>query len=473
MANPSSTPSVASPPTDERASDIKPATSRLPSVGAGDAALEAPLTSRYERVRRLSETLCEGLEREDYVVQTMDDVSPTKWHLAHTSWFFETFLLSHLSNYRCFSVAYEYLFNSYYNAVGPQFHRPHRGQLSRPTVAEVYRYRRHVDEHMARLLAALDDALVGAGGGGDPEALVGASAAALRDRVTLGLHHEQQHQELILMDIKHVFGHNPLRPALRPDAAPPSPHPAPPLRWFRGPDGVHQLGAAGDGFCFDNETPRHSVFVAPFELASRCVTNGEYLAFVDAGGYERSEHWLSDGWAAVTRGGWRAPLYWQRDGDAVLEMTLGGLRALDLHAPVTHVSHYEADAYARWSGARLPTEAEWEVMAAAAPEVDRARGNFCDSMRLHPTAAPDWPDRPAQLLGDVWEWTASAYLPYPGYRPAAGAIGEYNGKFMSGQMVLRGGSCVTSASHLRATYRNFFPAAARWPFTGIRLARDL
>lgn len=429
------------------------------------------LAARYAQIRAATEDLCRTLEPEDYVVQTMDDVSPTKWHLAHTSWFFETFLLRALRpDYRPFHPAFEVLFNSYYNTVGPQFSRPRRGLLSRPTVREVQAYRRHVDEHMMRLLAD--------------------APAPASERTILGLHHEQQHQELMLMDIEHVFWSNPLRPALREDAAPPSAHAAPPLRWCRGPEGVHAIGRDPDqaGFCFDNEMPRHAVLLQPFELASRCVTNAEYLAFVRDGGYARPEPWLSDGWAAIQSQGWRAPLYWEERDGAWWEMTLGGMRPLDPHAPVVHVSHYEADAYARWAGARLPTEAEWETMAAPEATIEtigepgeQPAGNFVESGRLHPTAAPAaavftgtgaGAERPTQLFGDVWEWTASAYLPYPGYRPAPGAIGEYNGKFMSGQMVLRGGACITPAAHIRSTYRNFFPPGARWPFTGLRLARD-
>ena len=269
------------------------------------------------------------------------------------------------------------------------------------------------------------------------------------------------------MDIKHVFWTNPLRPALRDDAALPSTHAAPPLRWFEQPGGVSELGHDGSGFAFDNEGPRHEVLLQPFALASRCVTNAEYLAFMEDGGYERSDLWLSDGWATVQSEGWRSPLYWELYEDGWCEMTLGGMRPLDRHAPVAHVSHYEADAYARWAGARLPSEAEWEVSTRDIP----VEGNFVEGGTWHPSVAEPTADRPAQLFGDAWEWTSSAYLPYPGYEPPEGAVGEYNGKFMSGQMVLRGGSCVTPRSHVRPTYRNFFPPEARWPFTGVRLAR--
>lgn len=406
------------------------------------------MLAAYRRVRAATEALVRGLEPEDMVAQSMDDCSPTKWHLAHTTWFFETFVLRAEPGHAPFHPAFEVLFNSYYEAVGPQFPRPRRGLLTRPTVREVLAYRAHVDAAVERRLAA-------------------EVAPELAARVELGLHHEQQHQELILMDLKHLFAQSPLRPALRPEAAAPSERPAPPLAWHAGPDGLVELGHAGAGFCFDNEAPRHCVFLRPYALASRCVTNGEYAEFIADGGYRRPDLWLSDGWATVRRLGWTAPLYWDLADGTGSEFTLGGPRPLDPHAPVVHVSHYEADAYARWAGARLPTEAEWETVAAGAA----IAGNFVESGRLHPTSAPDGPG-PQQLFGDVWEWTASAYLPYPGYRPAAGALGEYNGKFMSGQMVLRGGSCVTPADHARASYRNFFPPAARWPFAGIRLIRD-
>ncbi|WP_434423880.1 ergothioneine biosynthesis protein EgtB [Nannocystis pusilla] len=407
----------------------------------------------YARVRAATEALVAGLPAEDLVVQSMPDASPAKWHLAHTTWFFETFVLGPArADYRPFHREFEVLFNSYYEAVGPQFSRPRRGLLTRPTGAEVLQYRAHVDAAMHELLAQ----------DGPPW---------LAERVRLGLEHEQQHQELILMDLLHLYAQNPLRPALRADAAPPSSHPAPPLRWCPGPAGVGEVGHAGDGFHFDNEGPRHSALRQPYVLASRCVTNAEYAEFVADGGYRRSALWLSDGWAQVQAESWTAPLYWYMSEGTWWQMTLGGPRPLDPHAPVVHVSHYEADAFARWAGARLPTEFEWEALAERAP----VSGNFVESGRLHPTAA-DPPPRadnlPAQLFGDVWEWTASAYLPYPGYRPPEGALGEYNGKFMSNQMVLRGGSCASPRDHLRASYRNFFPPRARWPFTGIRLTKD-
>jgi ergothioneine biosynthesis protein EgtB len=415
----------------------------------------ALLTDRYHEVRAATERLCMPLSPEDCQVQSMDDTSPTKWHLAHTTWFFETFVLERwLQGYRVFDPAYRVLFNSYYEAVGRRHPRPQRGLLSRPALADVHRYRAHVDAEMARLLES---------GGAAPDDCA---------RVTeLGLHHEQQHQELILTDIKHLFSCNPLRPSYG-AAVSPARADAAPLRWHDYGEGVHWIGHAGDGFAFDNEAPRHQSYLRSFALASRPLSNAEYLAFIDDGGYERPDLWLSDGWQAVQSRGWRAPLYWeQRDGEWHA-LTLAGLQPLRLDAPVCHVSFYEAAAIACWSGARLPTEAEWEIAAAAVPTV----GNFVESAELHPgpvrTASPA-ADTPQQLFGDVWEWTRSAYEPYPGYRPAAGALGEYNGKFMCNQLVLRGGSCVTPASHIRATYRNFFPPDARWQFSGVRLARDL
>ncbi|WP_230411656.1 ergothioneine biosynthesis protein EgtB [Denitromonas iodatirespirans] len=405
----------------------------------------------YRRVRAASEALCTPLCVEDYGLQTADFASPPKWHLAHVSWFFETFLLEpFLPGYRVFDPAYRTLFNSYYEQVG-QFHpRPDRGHLSRPTVAEVYRYRAHVDGAMAALVDQIGEDLW----------------PTVQSRLAIGLNHEQQHQELLLTDVKQHFSVNPLRPAYRADLAAPRSVDALPLAWQAFEGGLLACGDDGEGFSYDNERPRHKVFLRPYALANRPVTNAEYLAFVDAGGYRNPALWLSDGWATAQAGRWSAPRYWERiDGDWH-EFTLGGLRPLDLAAPVSHVSYFEADAYATWAGARLPTEAEWEVAAAQAPVL----GNFVDHGLLHPQAATG--DGLVQLFGDVWEHTASAYLAYPGYRPPAGALGEYNGKFMSGQMVLRGGSCATPVGHVRATYRNFFYPQERWQFQGIRLAQD-
>jgi ergothioneine biosynthesis protein EgtB len=412
----------------------------------------AHLAAHYQEVRRCTERLCEPLAAEDYVVQSMPDVSPTKWHLAHTSWFFETFVLATaLPDYRPYHPRYGYLFNSYYNAVGERHDRPRRGLLTRPTVAEIYRYRAHVDEQVLGVLAG------GEAGGIAPVAPI----------LELGLHHEQQHQELLLTDLKHVFSCNPLRPAYQeadrlPDGA------APPLGWQAYPEGLRELGYAGRDFAFDNETPRHRVYVEAFRLATRPVTNAEYLAFMADGGYQRAELWLSDGWYAVQEHRWRAPLYWE-EGDGKWSLfTLDGMRPVAPAEPVCHVSYYEADAYARWAGARLPTEAEWELAAAEVP----LEGNFVESGRLHPAPAPPGPGGLRQMLGDEWEWTQSPYSPYPGFQPLGGALGEYNGKFMCNQMVLRGGSCATPRSHIRTTYRNFFPPDARWQFSGLRLAQD-
>lgn len=404
-------------------------------------------STSYRAIRKQTEWLCQPLATEDYVVQAMPDVSPPKWHLAHTTWFFETFLLVPFSPaYRVYHPSYSYLFNSYYETVGAFYPRPQRGILARPTVEEVYAYRAYVDEH---LLSAIET--------------VGEEHwAEFARRLTLGLNHEQQHQELLLTDIKYNFAINPLRPAYRPATARPWPQ-APPQRWLEYPGGVDEIGFAGPGFAFDNELPRHRVYVGQYRLASRLVTNGEYLEFIESGGYERPELWLSDGWRTVRERGWKAPLYWEKIEGEWWVMTLSGMQKLNEHEPVCHVSFYEADAYARWVGKRLPTEAEWELAARHQP----VQGNFVESGYLHPVPA----ERTAtQFYGDVWEWTQSSYAPYPGYRPPAGPLGEYNGKFMCNQFVLRGGSCATPFSHIRPTYRNFFYPADRWQFTGIRLA---
>lgn len=410
---------------------------------------------RYRSVRTLSTQLVAPLTAEDMVIQAMPDVSPPKWHLAHTAWFFETFVLvPHAPGYRVFDPRFGFLFNSYYNQIGTFHARARRGLLSRPTTAEVLAYRAHVDRH---LLALLDAAL--------PDVL-----ANVLPLIELGLHHEQQHQELLLMDVKYNLHCNPLFPAYRDDVvahpAAASTHP----EFLPQAGGAVEIGDGGVGFAFDNESPRHRVLLDPYRLADRLVTCGEYLKFVQAGGYRRPELWLSDGWATVQARDWQAPLYWHADGDDWQVFTLGGLRALDATAPVSHLSFYEADAFARFAGRRLPTEFEWEAAAVRAG-ADPAIGNFLDGAPVEPTAPPTGAGL-MQLFGDVWEWTASAYLPYPRYRPAAGAVGEYNGKFMSGQMVLRGGSCLTPRGHARATYRNFFPPDARWACAGLRLADD-
>ena len=411
----------------------------------------ASILDRYRAVRSTTERLAAPLQIEDYVLQAMPDVSPTRWHLAHVTWFFETFILApHAAGYRVYDDRYRFLFNSYYNAVGPQFSRPDRGHLSRPTVAEVYAYRAHVDRAMAEFIER-----------GAERAL-----AACGEILTLGLHHEQQHQELILTDIKYNLGLNPLRPAYHATAVPRD-RVAPKCQWIELPGGVRLIGHEGSGFAFDNECPRHGVLLPPWALASRPVTNGEYREFVDDGGYRDWRHWLSDGWRVVQERGWQAPLYWeQQDGEWMVQ-TLSGPMPIDPEAPVAHVSYLEADAFARWRGARLPTEAEWE--AAATPEP--VTGHFMDAGIYHPLPADG--DGFVQLYGDVWEWTASSYTPYPGFRPLDGPATEYNGKFMVGQMVLRGGSCATPGDHIRPTYRNFFPPDARWQFSGVRLARDV
>jgi ergothioneine biosynthesis protein EgtB len=413
------------------------------------------LLSRYETVRQFSEALCETLVPEDYVVQTMPEMSPTKWHLAHTSWFFETFVLKpHLPGYKPLHPAYAFLFNSYYNAAGKMHARPQRGLISRPTVSETFAYRKHVDALVRQLLEGADAKLL----------------AHLGPLITLGLNHEQQHQELILTDIKHVFWMNPLRPAFRePKRLQHSG--AEPLAWRHYPESVYYIGHQGNGFCFDNETPRHGTLLQQFSLASRLVTNREYLTFMEDDGYKRPEFWLSLGWNTLNERGWEAPFYWEkRDGEWCC-MTLAGMRELNLDEPVCHVSYFEADAYARWANARLPLEAEWETASFNVP-VD---GQFAEGAYFHPmpSLANTSPDRLTQMFGDVWQWTQSAYSPYPGYKTASGALGEYNGKFMCNQYVLRGASCATPRSHARRTYRNFFPPDARWQFAGIRLARNL
>ncbi len=409
------------------------------------------LLSRYRAVRAFTEKIQAQLTAEDCVVQSMPEASPVKWHLAHTTWFFETFLLEPRPEFRPFAPEFRVLFNSYYNTVGDQHPRPERGILTRPTRERVLSYRHHVDEKLADLIR---------------------NEAIAEPVLEVGIQHEQQHQELMLMDLKHLFSSNPLLPAYQPYVKS-APHPgaevAPGLQWHESPGGLVEVGHHGGEFGFDNEFPVHQEFLRPFALANRLVTNREYLSFVEEGGYEQPDLWLSAGWDAVQESGWRAPLYWaQKDGEW-FEFTLGGEHPLELDVPVCHLSYYEADAFARWSGYRLPREAEWEHMARHLP----VQGNFVDQGHLHPRVGTESGDHPAQMFGDVWEWTGSPYVAYPGYRVPDGALGEYNGKFMSDQWVLRGGACVTSASHTRATYRNFFKAHERWMFSGLRLARDL
>ena len=422
----------------------------------GPAPLDAEsLAKSFRAIRAQTEHLCEPLLPEDFLLQAMPDASPAKWHLAHTTWFYEAFLLPEASpGYRPVREDVHFLFNSYYNAIGDRVARDKRGLMSRPSIDEVRLYR---DEVNRRVL----DAILGF----DRDAL-----HRLGPIVELGLNHEEQHQELLLTDLKVAFGWNPTRPVYRESADSP-PSDTIPLTWIEGGGEVAEVGHAGSGFAFDNETPRHRVFLEPFAIASRLATNAEYLAFMDEGGYQRPEFWLSDGWAARNANGWVAPMYWEGKGGAWRTFTLGGMKPVVDSEPVAHLSFYEADAFARWSGARLPTEAEWETVARGVP-IEPA--GFLESGRLHPSPARTGnPKVASQMFGDVWEWTASPYVAYPGYRPAAGALGEYNGKFMCNQMVLRGGSCATSIRHVRPTYRNFFPPSSRWQFSGVRLGRDV
>ncbi|MHB8912770.1 MAG: ergothioneine biosynthesis protein EgtB [Lysobacter sp.] len=416
------------------------------------------LAARYRTVRARSRALAAPLSAEDAMVQSMDDTSPSKWHLAHTTWFFERFVLALRPDYRAVDPGWDYLFNSYYQSVGPMHARPHRGLLSRPSLAQVLAYRDEIDARMARGFEAGDFA---------PEAL---------RRITLGSHHEQQHQELLLTDIKHAFWCNPLRPAYRDDLAL-RPGAAVAMAWIAGDERIVEVGAPSwpeaDAFAYDNESPRHRVLVPAHALASRPVSNAEYRAFIADGGYRDAALWLSAGWTQIQAQRWTRPLYW--DEDLAHEFTLGGARAIDPHAPVCHLSYFEAEAFAHWAGARLPTEAEWESHAATQAMAGNPAGNFADSDALHPQAASGHAGSDAdlqQLFGDVWEWTASAYTPYPGFRALPGALGEYNGKFMCGQQVLRGGSCATPRDHVRPSYRNFFTPPDRWQFSGLRLAKD-
>jgi ergothioneine biosynthesis protein EgtB len=415
------------------------------------AALRAEITALFARVRRETEQLAAPLSPEDQQIQSMPDASPIKWHRAHTTWFFETVVLKAFAGgYRDVDPAYAHLFNSYYESLGTRHPRPERGLLTRPTAAEITAYRAAVDTAMTTLLHHADENVF-------------AEAAPL---ITLGCHHEQQHQELMLMDIKHAFSRNPLFPVYTASAGPAGEAPA--LNWITFPGGDKAIGQDADAvFAFDNEGPRHEVKLASYALASRLVTNGEWQAFMDDGGYRRPELWLSDGWQMVQRKGWCAPLYWIEHDGGWQRFTLSGLRAVDPHAPVCHVSYYEADAYARWAGKRLPTEAEWETAAALLP----IAGNFLENGIFDPIPAPAQQVL-SQMYGDVWEWTATAYSAYPGFKPMRGAVGEYNGKFMVNQMVLMGGCCATPATHIRASYRNFFYPHMRWQFAGVRLAED-
>ncbi len=416
-----------------------------------EAAMAPVLADRFLAARSLTVALAAPLSDADATVQSMDDASPAKWHLAHVTWFFETFVLrDHVAGYRAFDPRFAFLFNSYYEAEGARHARPRRGMLTRPTLAEILAWRGHVDEAVVAALPALPP--------------------AAHELVELGIHHEQQHQELFVTDILHLLAQNPLDPALWP-AARPRPAAVPgPIGWIEGRRGIVEVGFGGNGFGFDCEGPRHAALLHPHAIADRAATNAEWTAFIADGGYTRPELWLSDGWAWVQAEHVAAPLYWRHGPDGWTSFALDGRHPVRPAAPVTHVSYYEADAFARWAGARLPTEPEWEAAAAG---LDPAQGNQLDGARaVRPQAASRSAAR-HQMFGDVWEWTGSAYLPYPGFRPAAGAVGEYNGKFMSGQFVLKGGSCATPRGHVRASYRNFFYPHQRWQFTGVRLAKDL
>ena len=405
------------------------------------------LLARYEAVRALSERICEPLAVDDYQIQSIVETSPPKWHLAHVSWFFETFLLNEfIPNYTPFHPAFGYLFNSYYYAVGSMHPRPRRGLLSRPTLDQVLDYRRHVDQWMRELMASADERLW-------PE---------LARRVQLGLNHEQQHQELLLMDIKHNLFVNPMRPSYREDLVSSSAS-APELTWREQSGGLFEIGAPAEGFAFDNERPRHQSLIQDHRLATRLVSNGEYLEFIQDGGYEEPNLWLADGWTMINERDWRHPLYWLHDSGEWRQFTLGGVRPLNPHEPVCHISYYEADAYARWCGKRLPEEAELELALA---QREPAAGRFLERDALHPLPA----EAAGQWYGDLWNWTASSYCAYPGFSPLPGAMGEYNGKFMSNQMVLKGGCCATPGDHIRGSYRNFYYPHDRWPFCGMRLA---
>ena len=416
------------------------------------------VVARFEHVRAHTESLAAPLSPEDQTVQSMPDVSPTKWHRAHVTWFFETFLLAeHESGFSPFQEQYWFLFNSYYESLGPRYSRPDRGLVTRPGAHEVGDYRRNVDARVRELVDGLDEGTL----------------TKLAPVIELGFHHEQQHQELLLMDIKHVLSRNPLQPVYAGTRRTPSEPDD--LGWVEVEGGLVEVGHQGEGFSFDNELPRHRQWLEPYRLADRLVTNAEWLEFMADGGYTRAGLWLSDGWARVNAESWRAPFYWVEHDGVWLEHTLHGTWPVDPGAPVTHVSFYEAEAYATWAGKRLPTEAEWEhaVVVDGQGDAARAGGNLADQRAFHPAAAPATAppgSRLRQVYGDCWEWTASAYHPYPGFHPPEGAIGEYNGKFMSNQMVLRGGCALTPPDHARLTYRNFFPHAARWAMSGVRLA---
>lgn len=411
----------------------------------------------YQQVRNQTEALCKSLVIEDYVIQSMDDVSPPKWHLAHTTWFFETFILMPHKGYKPFNPLFHHLFNSYYQSIGNPYPRIRRGLLSRPTVKEIYSYRKYVDEHLKAYIKQLSAESMD-------------SILATLTTMILGLNHEQQHQELLLMDIKHNFSLDPTFPVYHEHNSKKR-STAIPLEFHLIKGGIVEIGCSNNEFCFDNELPRHETILKPYTIANRLVTNEEYLEFMLAGGYEKPDWWLSDGWDCVQKNHWKAPLYWHQEHNKWHIFTLNGLQELNAAEPVSHISYFEADAYARWQNKRLPSEAEWENFVATR-QVTPNGGNFMEQNIFHPMAI-DNTNHNQQLFGDLWEWTASAYLSYPGYKALAGALGEYNGKFMNNQFVLRGGSCATPKSHIRASYRNFFQPDKRWQFSGIRLAETL
>jgi ergothioneine biosynthesis protein EgtB len=433
---------------------VEPEVAPFRGKAASPRALD--LLQRFHQVRNFTNELCSELAPEDCVVQSMPDVSPAKWHMAHTTWFFETFLLRKwLPAYQAEVPEYAYLFNSYYNAAGDMHRRDLRGLISRPTVEETHRYRASIDRHIEDLLSDASEELL----------------EEMEPILVLGLHHEQQHQELLVTDIKHVFSQNPLYPVFRREDVNLRPFSEPGMTNFiEFDEAIVSVGHEGPNFSYDNEGPRHRALLAPFSLASRPVTNGEYLEFIEAGGYTRAEYWLALGWTTVNEQRWAAPLYWVKKDGQWWNFTLAGFRPVELTEPVTHISYLEADAFANWAGARLPTEFEWEHASSGCA----VEGNFVENQAFHPRPAKPSAGQTGlrQMFGDVWECTRSSYSPYPGYRAAPGALGEYNGKFMCNQYVLRGGSCATSLAHIRRTYRNFFQPEKRWQFTGIRLARD-
>ena len=413
----------------------------------------ALLIQRFKAVRSFTEELTKPLKTEDFVIQSMPDVSPTKWHLGHTSWFFEAFVLKDaIKNYKSLNPNYSYIFNSYYVLIGERFIRGNRGFLSRPTVEDVFNYRKYVDENVIRFIEKCSEK----------------DYQKYTSILEIGFNHEQQHQELLLTDIKHVLSFNPLNPVYKKVKIPLGKEKK--LNWLTFEEGIYQIGNSGANFCYDNETPEHKNYLQPFQLSSRLITNAEYLEFIETDAYTRQDLWLSDGWVVIEKENWKAPLYWKKIENKWWNFTLSGLKEISMNEPVTHISYYEAEAFARWAGVRLPTEFEWEV---AAKNI-KIKGNFVDGKHYHPIPCDENSTNDLkQMYGDVWEWTQSAFLPYPGFKTLPGALGEYNGKFMSGQMVLKGGSCATYSNHIRKTYRNFFPPHSRWQFMGLRLAKDI